>query len=208
MLYTNQWNLVRSAIGTVAKGKTIDRILVGYDNPDGPGSLQGWLDDVKVSATPTPPSSTRPSDNVLTTRGTMANGTFSRGNNFPATAVPHGFNFWTPVTDAGDRRQLAVQLPARQNNAQNLPELQAFSVSHEPSPWMGDRQTFQVMPSAAAGVPDANRDARALAFRHEQRDRARALLRRAVRERDQDRDRADRPRGDVPVLLPGRRTPA
>ncbi len=26
---------------------------------------------------------------------------FSRGNNFPAVAVPHGFNFWTPVTDAG-----------------------------------------------------------------------------------------------------------
>ncbi|MEU0797960.1 discoidin domain-containing protein, partial [Amycolatopsis sp. NPDC005961] len=86
VLYANQWNLVRSAIGQVAKGKTIDRILVGYDNPNGPGSLQGWLDDVKVSATPTPPASTRPSDNVVTTRGTMANSTFSRGNNFPEPA--------------------------------------------------------------------------------------------------------------------------
>ncbi|UNE63527.1 hypothetical protein [Xanthomonas oryzae] len=38
---------------------------------------------------------------MLTTRGTQSNDTFSRGNNFPATAVPHGFNFWTPVTDAG-----------------------------------------------------------------------------------------------------------
>ncbi|MDX3192453.1 GH92 family glycosyl hydrolase [Streptomyces sp. MN03-5084-2B] len=169
VLYTNQWNLVRSAIGTVAKGKTVDRILVGFDNPDGPGSLQGWLDDVKISATPTPPASTRPTDNVLTTRGTMANGTFSRGNNFPATAVPHGFNFWTPVTDAnadnGDVRWMYNY--HSQNNEQNLPELQAFSVSHEPSPWMGDRQTFQVMPSAATGVPDANRDARALAFKHD-----------------------------------------
>ncbi|MGW5748409.1 GH92 family glycosyl hydrolase [Amycolatopsis sp. NPDC003861] len=169
VLYTNQWNLVRSAIGTVAKGKTIDRILVGFDNPDGPGSLQGWLDDVKISATPTPPASTRPSDNVLTTRGTMANGSFSRGNNFPATAVPHGFNFWTPVTDAnadnGDVRWMYNY--HSQNNEQNLPELQAFAVSHEPSPWMGDRQTFQVMPSAAAGVPDANRDARALPFKHD-----------------------------------------
>ncbi|WP_329047271.1 GH92 family glycosyl hydrolase [Amycolatopsis sp. NBC_01488] len=164
VLYANQWNLVRSAIGQVAKGKTIDRILVGYDNPNGPGSLQGWLDDVKVSATPTPPSSTRPSDNVVTTRGTMANGTFSRGNNFPATAVPHGFNFWTPVTDAGSSSWLYNY--STQNNAQNLPQLQAFSVSHEPSPWMGDRQAFQVMPSAAAGVPDANRDARALPFKH------------------------------------------
>ncbi|WP_328609840.1 GH92 family glycosyl hydrolase [Amycolatopsis sp. NBC_00345] len=165
VLYANQWNLVRSAIGTVAPGKTIARILVGYDNPNGPGIFQGWLDDVKVSATPTPPASTRPSDNVLTTRGTLANSTFSRGNNFPATAVPHGFNFWTPVTDAGSASWLYNY--HSQNNTDNLPALQAFSVSHEPSPWMGDRQSFQVMPSAAAGVPDANRDARALAFKHD-----------------------------------------
>jgi predicted alpha-1,2-mannosidase len=164
-LYANQWNLVRSAIGTAAKGKTIDRILVGYDNPDGPGILQGWLDDIKISATPTPPVSTRPSDNVLTTRGTLANSTFSRGNNFPATAVPHGFNFWTPVTDAGSNSWLYNYHSA--NNAQNLPTLQSFSVSHEPSPWMGDRQSFQVFPSAAAGVPDANREARQLAFSHD-----------------------------------------
>ncbi|MET7998705.1 GH92 family glycosyl hydrolase [Amycolatopsis sp. NPDC005232] len=165
ILYANQWNLVRSAVGTVAAGKTIDRILVGYDNPNGPGAFQGWLDDVKISATPTPPASQRPSDNVLTTRGTMANGTFSRGNNFPATAVPHGFNFWTPVTDAGSDSWLYNY--STQNNADNRPQLQAFSASHEPSPWMGDRQSFQVMPSAAAGVPDANRDARALAFSHD-----------------------------------------
>ncbi|MFB5207298.1 peptide deformylase, partial [Stenotrophomonas sp. 3diitr2024] len=36
-------------------------------------------------------------------------------------------------------------------------------------PWMGDRQTFQVMPSASRGVPDADRRKRALSFdrRHE-----------------------------------------
>ncbi|MEC3976845.1 GH92 family glycosyl hydrolase [Amycolatopsis sp. H20-H5] len=165
VLYANQWNQVRSLIGTVANGKTIDRVLVGYDNPNGPGLLQGWLDDVKISATPTPPASTRPSDNVITTRGTLANSTFSRGNNFPATAVPHGFNFWTPVTDAGSSSWLYNY--HTQNNAQNLPSLQAFSVSHEPSPWMGDRQSFQVMPSAAAGVPDANRANRQLPFKHD-----------------------------------------
>jgi predicted alpha-1,2-mannosidase len=164
-LYANQWNAIRSAIGAAAQGKTIARILVGYDNPNGPGQLQGWLDDIKISATPTPPVSTRPSDNVLTTRGTLANSTFSRGNNYPATAVPHGFNFWTPVTDAGSNSWLYNY--ASQNNAQNLPSLQAFSVSHEPSPWMGDRQSFQVMPSAAAGVPDPDRAARALTFKHD-----------------------------------------
>ncbi|CAM5597813.1 hypothetical protein SGLAM104S_07899 [Streptomyces glaucescens] len=32
---------------------------------------------------------------------------------------------------------------------------------------MGDRQTFQIMPSAATGTPDTGRAARALPFRHE-----------------------------------------
>ncbi len=164
VLYTNQWNLVRSQIGTVAKGKTIDRILVGYDNASGPGSLQGWLDDIKVSGTPTPPASKRPTDNVLTTRGTLSNGTFSRGNNMPATAVPHGFNFWIPETDASTLSWMYSYHSA--NNEQNLPALQAFAASHAPSPWMADRQTFQFLPSTATGVPDPGRQARKLPFKH------------------------------------------
>ncbi|WP_246076185.1 GH92 family glycosyl hydrolase [Amycolatopsis cihanbeyliensis] len=163
-LGVNQWNLIRSGIGTVAAGKTVDRILVGYDNPDGPASLKGWVDDIRLApAEPADPDA-RPSEHVLTTRGTQSNGTFSRGNNFPATAVPHGFNFWTPVTDAGSTSWLYRFHEA--NNMENRPTLQAFSVSHEPSPWMGDRQTFQVMPSSAAGTPDASRTARALSFDH------------------------------------------
>ncbi len=79
--------------------------------------------------------------------------------------MPHGFNFWTPVTNAGSLSWLYDY--ARGNNADNLPTIQAFSASHEPSPWMGDRQTFQVMPSAASGTPDLDREKRELAFRHE-----------------------------------------
>jgi predicted alpha-1,2-mannosidase len=164
-LYVNQWNLVRAGVGTVASGKTIDRILVGYDNPAGPAEFKGWIDDLRIGAAEAAPENARPSDHVLTTRGTNANGTFSRGNNFPATAVPHGFNFWSPMTDAGSTRWLYAY--HEHNNAQNKPALQAFTVSHEPSPWMGDRQTFQVMPSIAAGVPDGDRDARELAFSHD-----------------------------------------
>ncbi|MFD4258948.1 GH92 family glycosyl hydrolase [Streptomyces sp. NPDC058534] len=106
-----------------------------------------------------------PADWVVTTRGTQSSGDYSRGNNFPATAVPNGFNFWTPVTDAGSLGTLYSY--HQQNNAENLPEIQAFAASHETSIWMGDRQTFQVMPSTAEGVPDAGREERALAFRHE-----------------------------------------
>ncbi|MFC9680871.1 GH92 family glycosyl hydrolase [Streptomyces sp. NPDC056948] len=165
ILYVNQWNDVASRIGSVAAGKTVDRILVAYDSPKGPAKFRGWLDDVTLeSAAPERPKA-HLSDYAVTTRGTNSSGGFSRGNNFPATAVPHGFNFWTPVTNAGSLSWLYDY--ARANNADNLPTIQAFSASHEPSPWMGDRQTFQVMPSLATGTPDLGREARELAFRHE-----------------------------------------
>ncbi|MEU3729189.1 GH92 family glycosyl hydrolase [Streptomyces sp. NPDC033538] len=165
VLYVNQWNSVRSGIGSVAAGKTVDRILVAYDSPKGPAKFRGWLDDVAIERVRPERPKAHLSDYALTTRGTNSSGSFSRGNNFPATAVPHGFNFWTPVTNAGSLNWIYDY--ARGNNADNLPTLQAFGASHEPSPWMGERQTFQVMPSAASGTPDTGRDARELPFRHE-----------------------------------------
>ncbi|WP_282700320.1 GH92 family glycosyl hydrolase [Streptomyces sp. CC219B] len=165
VLYVNQWNNVVSRIGSVAAGRTVDRILVAYDSPAGPAKFRGWLDDITLKAVPRERPKAHLSDYAVTTRGTNSSGGFSRGNTFPATAVPHGFNFWTPVTNAGSLSWLYDY--ARANNADNLPTIQAFSASHEPSPWMGDRQTFQVMPSAAAGTPELGRKARELAFRHE-----------------------------------------
>lgn len=164
-LYVNQWNKVSARIGAVAAGRTVDRILVAYDSPKGTAKFQGWLDDVKIAPKAPEKPLARLSDYASTVRGTNSSGAFSRGNTFPATAVPHGFNFWTPVTNAGSLDWLYDY--SRRNNADNLPTLQAFSASHEPSPWMGDRQTFQLMPSAAAGTPPTARTARALAFRHE-----------------------------------------
>ncbi|MDT0457441.1 GH92 family glycosyl hydrolase [Streptomyces sp. DSM 41527] len=166
-LYANQWNNRESRIGAVAAGKTVDRILVAYDAPRAPRTapaFRGWVDDLVLGPkTPEKPLA-HLSDYAVTTRGTLSSGSFSRGNTFPATAVPNGFNFWTPVTNAGSADWLYEY--ARKNNADNLPTLQAFSASHEPSPWMGDRQTFQVMPSVAAGTPDASRTGRALPFHH------------------------------------------
>ncbi|MFF4605082.1 GH92 family glycosyl hydrolase [Streptomyces sp. NPDC001339] len=166
-LYVNQWNSRESRIAAVAAGKTVDRILVAYDAPEGPRTapaFRGWIDDVTLAPKPPDKPLAHLADHAVTTRGTHSSGGFSRGNTFPATAVPHGFNFWTPVTDAGSTDWLYDY--ARKNNADNLPTLQAFGASHEPSPWMGDRQTFQVMPSVAAGTPDASRTARALPFHH------------------------------------------
>ncbi|MEU7649474.1 GH92 family glycosyl hydrolase [Streptomyces huasconensis] len=165
VLYVNQWNNVASRIGEVARGKTVDRVLVAYDAPKGPAKFRGWLDDVSLREKAPPKPKARPSDYADTTRGTNSSGGFSRGNTFPATAVPHGFNFWTPVTNAGSLSWLYDY--ARGNNDDNLPTIQAFSASHEPSPWMGDRQTFQLMPSVDKDTPSASRSKRALPFRHE-----------------------------------------
>jgi len=164
-LYTQQWNHKQVRLGEVAAGKVIDKILIGYQAPFGPVRFRGWVDDIRLADVPAAAASPRPSDHVLTTRGTHSSGDFSRGNNIPATAMPHGFNFWTPVTNAGSLSWIYEY--AAGNDAQNRPRLEALALSHETSPWMGDRQTFQVMPSLARGVPSADRAARSLPFRHD-----------------------------------------
>ncbi|MCT2581722.1 GH92 family glycosyl hydrolase [Actinophytocola gossypii] len=162
-LSPNQWNRRFVRIGGVAEGKIVTTVLLGYDNPAGPARFAGWVDDIAIVDRPRP-EPRRPVDHVITTRGTSSVKSYSRGNTFPATAVPHGFNFWTPVTDAA--RLDWIYSYARHNNDRNLPAVQAFAVSHQPSPWLGDRQTFHVLPSAAAGKPRAGRRRRALTFRH------------------------------------------
>ncbi|CAM5597859.1 ATP/GTP-binding protein OS=Streptomyces glaucescens OX=1907 GN=SGLAU_25710 PE=4 SV=1 [Streptomyces glaucescens] len=52
VLYVNQWNHVAARIGSVAAGKTVDRILVAYDAPKGPARFRGWLDDVTLGRRP------------------------------------------------------------------------------------------------------------------------------------------------------------
>ncbi len=165
-LYVQQWNAISSSLGAVAAGKTIKRILVAYDNPDGKSgqAFQAWIDDLKILGSPPSQARDHLADWVETRRGTNANGSFSRGNNIPATAVPHGFNFWIPETRANSTSWLYTY--QEDNNANNKPQLQAFAASHEPSPWMGDRQTFQVMPSPNAS-PATGRTARALEFSHD-----------------------------------------
>ncbi|WP_093140340.1 GH92 family glycosyl hydrolase [Pseudoxanthomonas sp. GM95] len=164
-LYPQQWARKAVRLGDVPalRGKRV--VAIELDVQPGAGkTAQGWIDDVALGEV-APRNGKTPTDWVLTTRGSQANGAFSRGNNFPATAVPHGFNFWTPVTDASSLSWLYSW--NEQNDAANRPRLQAFALSHEPSPWMGDRQTFQVMPSTDSGVPEADRAKRALTFSHE-----------------------------------------
>lgn len=166
VLYADQWNAVQSDVGTVAAGKTIDRILLAYDDPQATAAtrFQGWIDDVTVTGTPAAIDGASLTNYVDTRRGTNASGSFSRGNNLPISAVPNGFNFFTPVTNAtSDSWEYEYQ---RANNGANLPTLQGLAISHEPSPWMGDRNQMSVMPVAAGGNLTGAPSSRALSFSH------------------------------------------
>ena len=159
-LYLDQWNLVRHPLGEAAGRVARGIVLIVEPAPGEP--VTGWLDDVRIADVP--PAGPRDAvDWVRTTRGTHSSSTVSRGNTFPATAVPHGFNFWTPVTDAGSTTWLYEY--HRRNNSDNRPQLQALAVSHQPSPWMGDRHTFQFLPGIGPVRP--RRAERALAFTHD-----------------------------------------
>src|SRR4051812_24729486 len=54
VLYADEWNAVQSDVGAVADGKTIDRILLAYDNPNATAAtrFQGWIDDLAVTGAP------------------------------------------------------------------------------------------------------------------------------------------------------------
>lgn len=44
----NQWNQERCDIGKWLKGKTIDRILIGYDQPASSGQYRAYIDDISI----------------------------------------------------------------------------------------------------------------------------------------------------------------
>ncbi|GFZ94541.1 GH92 family glycosyl hydrolase [Dyella caseinilytica] len=161
-VYVNQWNRLAIDIGKLVAGRRIRKIVLIHDGPA--AHFEGFLDDLRIGPAVGESVNQHPSDDVNILRGTNAGFVFSRGNNIPAVTLPHGFNFWVPVTDASSDWMYQYQ---SRNDANNRPRLEAFSLSHEPSPWMGDRQTFQMMPAAvASGAPSANREARALSFSH------------------------------------------
>ncbi|WP_353114407.1 GH92 family glycosyl hydrolase [Microbacterium sp.] len=165
--FVNQWNLKRIALDSVV-GRRAVAIELSAFVPEGEGedgedetAYAGFLDDVEI--VPAEPLPTRPSDWVRTTRGTHSNEVVSRGNTTPITARPHGFVFGIPVTNADER--MWPYSWHRDNGPDNRPRIQAFSTSHSPSPWIGERGAFQIMPSPLA-EPQGAPHRRALAFDH------------------------------------------
>ncbi|HWG01811.1 MAG TPA: GH92 family glycosyl hydrolase [Trebonia sp.] len=159
-LYVDQWNARTIALDSAA-GRVVKRVIARVQRHPGQ-TLTVFLDDVGIARAPA-----RPADAlgwVRTTRGTHSSARFSRGNTAPIVAVPHGGVFGIPMTDAA-----AADWPyayhARGREPGNRPAIQAFATSHLPSPWVGDRGVFQLMPSPL-GAPDCDRVARALPFDH------------------------------------------
>ncbi len=169
-LYTNQWNYIRSHIGEVAAGKTLDKLLISYEKPQNTGASSreflAYVDDITLSDI-TGTDYIHKADYVNILRGTNSTSEFSRGLATPAVAYPHGFNTFTPVTDAGNNLPYYYHLAGGRNT------LSSLSITHTASYWVGDYATWQFMPSTSVkagsltAVSQIQADARKAAFTHE-----------------------------------------
>jgi predicted alpha-1,2-mannosidase len=101
-------------------------------------SLQSTIADIKGIRIDLPLA-----NYVNTTRGstghTESRDGIARGNTFPATAMPFGFNMWTPV-NAKDTNWFY-------NSSSKT--MRAFAVTHEASGHNGNRQSLQIIPAIA-----------------------------------------------------------
>jgi len=49
MIYVGQWNMIRCYISDWLYGKTIDRIVVGFERDGSIGPFRGYIDDIYIS---------------------------------------------------------------------------------------------------------------------------------------------------------------
>ena len=178
ILFPDQWNDVQVDLDSIV-GRTITDVLLVLDIPeadqaaetsdasatDGAEELVGWIDGPYLAPRPADPPLEDPVAWVDTRRGTYASADYSRGNTLPLAGLPNGFALFTPATDARTSRWLYEY--HRANDADNRPRLQGMALSHQPSPWMGDRNQFMLMPLLGE-APNAGPAARARAFDHAQ----------------------------------------
>ncbi|MCO7175336.1 GH92 family glycosyl hydrolase [Sporolactobacillus kofuensis] len=162
-LLMNQWNQKIISLGAAAKGKTIKRIIIAYKAPRANVSFKGALDDIRIDNHPSLTTDRTPVDQVNIFRGTASGKAFARGNTSPAIGVPNGFTYWAPAINSSAKAHI---YPYNQNNdPNNLPEIQSFSLSQSANDQAGIQQSFQVMPSDFSGTPSANRLGRGAAFK-------------------------------------------
>ena len=139
-LATRQWNHIYSKIGSVAAGKTIEKIIASYDKPSNDTGedkpIRVYFDDIKIKdVVETPKTSLVEYTNTI--RGSQSSpSNMSRGLTIPAVTAPFGFNFWSACT-ANSGSQLFQPQPGN--------TITHISTSHQPSYWMGEQGTMQFM---------------------------------------------------------------
>lgn len=166
-LFVMQWNYLVSNIGQVANGKTIDKILVYFRTEDGGTSNKflAYFDDIKIE-NKAPVVYEHLSDYVNILRGTNNTTSFSRGLTTPFVTMPHGFNFYAPVTTSHSSQPYMYQLSGKNNTLRHM------TITHVPSTWIGDYGTWQFMPNTSVNISSAssqliNADNRKAEFKHE-----------------------------------------
>lgn len=198
-LYVNQWNKVASRIGSVAAGKTVDRILVAYDSPKGPSKFQGGSTTSRSPRRPREAQGAPLGLRVDRPRHQLQRRLLAR-QHLPRDRGAARLQ----LLDAGHQRglhELAVRLlPGQQRGQPAHPaglrrEPRAEPLDGGPPDLPDDavgglRHPGRLPHGPCAAVPPRERDGDA------------ALLRGDVRERPQGRDGADRPRGTDALHLP------
>lgn len=154
-LYTKQWNEIKADLGTVAKGKVIEQILIGFEKEEKESGqslpILAYIDDIKIDE-----SANKVYENQLsytkTRRGSQSSSSFSRGLTIPGTAYPNGFNFWAMSTTES-WSSASAGVPLYQYQPGN--DITHFTISHQANYWIGDWGTFQFMPYTAADLSSA-----------------------------------------------------
>jgi predicted GH43/DUF377 family glycosyl hydrolase len=133
-LSIDQWNLVTANIGSVAAGKQISRIDIGFDSPGASGSFQGYIDDVSLqpqSGLLSVPS-TAPAGSAVTATATFTNTTGHTITGLkPTLQVPAGWSAATltaqaPATLApGQQATLTWKVTVPASASGGVPELTA-----------------------------------------------------------------------------------
>ena len=85
---------------------------------------------------------------VNTLQGTNSSFELSRGNTYPAVAMPWGMNFWTPQT--GENRNGFIY-----RYAEDI--IRGFRQTHQCSPWANDYAAFSLMPVSGELPPRCHR---------------------------------------------------
>ncbi|GAA6397043.1 GH92 family glycosyl hydrolase [Solibaculum mannosilyticum] len=148
-LYSKQWNQVKSNIGEVAAGKTIDKIIIDYGKATNDAGtaheIDAYIDDLRIREVDTSPKET-PVEYANIFVGTNNKALYSRGLQWPCVMTPNGFNVWGPYNGGN-------------NNWYPRPDngFTSMAISHRASQWVGDFGTFNFGANPNGDTSNRNR---------------------------------------------------